>query len=289
MKTSKFAKILTTLLLFLCLLSCTTREKHTYCDNFTNKDSLIQRILTEYDVEAFHALWCCYVDTNMDLYGFLVADSSGSAGYYIPTNYSYGSGLYGLNDTIALFYETKGFVMGCYIYFDSQRQIEFPDSIYSILFEAFNRYGVSVWDKDKYSAEYDNLDSLISITLDNLDVDSYNKLRLLISADSLLPVAIEMADKTHYPIACYDVYYCSVCGVRLPQEEFDFAYKYLSEAADSMYYPAVYLKACLYLTGTYFSPDTILGKDLLKQCNGSASIPFWQQYYKPVVYGHLLQ
>ena len=131
-----------------------------------------------------------------------------------------------------------------------------------------------------HRAEYNNLDSLLGVVLRTEDVASYDKLRLLVSADSLFPVAIEMADKTHYPIACYDVYYSSVQGLRLPQDEFDFAYKYLNEAADSMYYPAVYLKACLCLTGVYFSPDTILGKKLLEQCHGSTSIPFWQQYYR---------
>ena len=290
MKTSKLVICLGAFLLITCFVSCTHREKHTYCENFTNKDSLIQRILTEYDVEAFEGLWCCHVDTNMDLYGFLVSDSSGMAGLYMPTYYSYGSGRYGLNDTIALFYETKGFVMGCYTYFkgDHPQQINFPDSIYNVLDKEFNRYGVSVWDIDKYRSEYNNLDSLLGVVLRTEDVASYDKLRLLVSADSLLPVAIEMADKTHYPIACYDVYYSSVQGLRLPQDEFNFAYKYLNEAADSMYYPAVYLKACLCLTGAYFPPDTILGKKLLEQCHGSTSIPFWQQYYKPVVYGHLL-
>lgn len=278
-------------LLITCFVSCTHREKHTYCENFTNKDSLIQRILTEYDVEAFDGLCCCHEDTNMDLYGFLIADSIGRANCYFPLIDSDGNSYYGLSDTVVLFYETKGFTMGVYVYYldDINHKIAFPDSIYDILYKAFHRYGVSVWDKDKYQAEYNNLDSMINITMNNLNTMSYDKLRLLVSADSLFPVAIEMADKTHYPIACYDVYYSSVQGLRLPQDEFDFAYKYLSEAADSMYYPAVYLKACLCLTGAYFPPDTILGKKLLEeQCHGSTSIPFWQQYYKPVVYGHLL-
>ena len=291
MKTSNFAIILTTLLLFLCFVSCSIREKHTYCENFTNKDSLIQRIVTEYDEEAYSGLYCCYEDSNIDLYGFLIADSIGHAGGYIPLYDSEGKSCYGIDDTVTLFYETKGFAMGIYVAFDEggHHRIIFPDSIYEILDKAFHRYGVSAWDKEKYKSEYDNLDSLISITLDDLDAESYKKLRLLISADSLLPIAIEIAGKTHNPIACYDIYYSSVHGLRLPQEEFKFAYKYLSEAADSMYYPAVYLKACLCLTGAYFFPDTILGKKLLDQCHGHTSIPFWQQYYKPVVYGHLLQ
>lgn len=290
MKPSKLVIWLGTFLLITCFVSCTHRESHTYCENFTNKDSLIERILTEYDVETFEGLCICHEDTNMDLYGFLVSDSSGMAGWYMPTRYSYGSGRYGLNDTIALFYETKGFVMGFYTYFNGHhpQQINIPDSIYNVLDKEFNHYGVFIRDKNKYRSEYHNLDSLIGVVLSNEDVASYDKLRLLVSADSLLPVAIEIADKTHYPIACYDVYYSSVQGLRLPQGEFDFAYKYLSEAADSMYYPAVYLKACLCLTGAYFPPDTILGKKLLEQCHGSTSIPFWQQYYKPVVYGHLL-
>ena len=151
MKTSKLVICLGAFLLITCFVSCTHREKHTYCENFTNKDSLIQRILTEYDVEAFHGLWCCHVDTNMDLYGFLVSDSSGMAGWYRPTYYSYGSGRYGLNDTIALFYETKGFVMGCYTYFNGYhlQQINVRDAIYKGLDKEFNRYGVSVWDIEK--------------------------------------------------------------------------------------------------------------------------------------------
>lgn len=221
---------------------------------------------------------------------FLIADSIGRANCYFPLIDSDGNSYYGLSDTVVLFYETKGFTMGVYVYYldDINHKIAFPDSIYDILYKAFHRYGVSILDKGKYQAEYNNLDSLLGVVLKTEDVVSYDKLRLLVPADSLLPVAIEIADKTHYPIACYDVYYNSVRGVRLSQEEFEFAYKYLSEAADSMYYPAVYLKACLFLTGAYTPPDTILGKKLLEQCHGSTSIPFWQQYYKPVVYGHLL-
>ena len=260
------------------------------CTKYSNKDSLINCILTTYNLEAYDALFNCHQDSNIILYGILVADSSIYANNYSMIYISNNPIDYGISDTAKLFYESKCVVMGCYTYFDGnrQRQINFPDSIYTILYKAFIRYGVSVWDKEKYRPEYNNLDSLFSVTLDNLDVMSYNKLRLLVSADSLLPIAIEIANKTHYPIACYDVYYNSVRGLRLPQEKFDFAYKYLCEAADSMYYPALFLRAGLCLTGAYFPPDTILGKKLLEQCHGNTSIPFWQQYYKPVVYQHLL-
>ena len=290
MKTSKLVIWLSVSLLIICFVSCTHREKHTFCENFTNKDSLIQCIVSEYNEEAYRGLCCCYTDSNIDLYGFLIADSIGCANYYFPLVDAEGNSYYGLTDTVVLFYETKGFTMGVYVYYlcDINHKIAFPDSIYDILYKAFHRYGVSVWDKDKYQSEYSNLDSLLCVVLSKEDVVSYNKLRLLVSVDSLLPVAIEIADRTHYPIACYDVYYSSVRGLRLPQENFDFAYKYLSEAADSMYYPAVYLKSCLCLTGAYFPPDTILGKKLLAQCHGRTSIPFWQQYYKPVAYKHLL-
>lgn len=290
METSKLDIRLVIFLLTTCFASCITREEHTYCENFTNKDSLIQRIITEYDEEAYSGLCICHEDTNMDLYGFLLADSIGRANCYFPSIDSDGNSYYGLSDTVVLYYETKGFAMGVHVYYldDINHKIAFPDSIYDILYKAFHRHRVSVWDKEKYRAEYNNLDSLLGVVLSKEDVASYDKLRLLVPADTLLPIAIEMADKTHYPIACYDVYDSSVLGLRLPQDEFEFAYKYLSEAADSMYYPAVYLKACLCLTGAYFPQDTILGKKLLAQCQAHTEIPFWQQYTKPVVYKHLL-
>lgn len=137
--------------------------------------------------------------------------------------------------------------------------------------------------------EYNNIDSLYNEVIEQVDIESYNKLRLLSSQDSLLPISVEIANKTHYPIACYDVYFNMIQGECLPDEEFRFAYRYLCAATDSMYYPAVFLKAGLCLTGAYFPQDTILGKELLEQCHCTTSIPFWQQYSKPVVYKHLLE
>ena len=290
MKTSNFMIWLGLFLPLLCIVNCTPRVKHTYCEDFTNKDSLIQRIVTYYDEDAYSGLFCCHTDSNMDLYSFLLGDSCGKAGYYIPLYDSEGNSWYGLCDTITLFYETKGVVMGCYMGFNSnrQRQISFPDSIYDVLVGAFHRYGVSAWDKDKYRSEYDNIDSLLNVVQTEEDIESYKKLRLLVSADTLLPVAFEIASKTHNPIACYDVYYNAIRGYRASDDKFQLAYQYLCEATDSMYYPAVFLKAGLCLTGAYFSPDPILGKKLLERCHGNTSIPFWQQYYKPVVYQHLL-
>lgn len=280
------------LLLAVCLASCTKRVTYTFCDNYANKDSLIQCIVTNYDIEAYDALWCCHEDSDMDLYGFLIADSNGIAGYYTPSYYLDGSSCYGLSDTVMLFYDIKGVVMGCYASFGGNlmnRYIDIPDSIYNTLFKAFVRFGVSVWDKDKYRKEYDNIDSLFNVVLINTDIESYDKLRLLTSRDSLSPISIDIANKTHYPVACYDVYYNTIRGYRLDDKEFQFAYKYLCEAADSIYYPALFIKAGLCLTGAYFPQDTVLGKKLFEQCHATTTIPFWQQYLKPVVYQHLLK
>ena len=292
----------------MCSVGCTRKiTGYTYCDAYTNKDSLIECVLTSYDAEACDALDLCHNDTNSVLYSILVADSSRNVAYYDimrDAEFIERSGHNcGLSDTAKLFYQIKYIAMGGFQGFDCclTPKINFPDTIYNILLEAFHRYGVAVRDKDVYRSEYNNLDSLISVILANTDTKSYDKLRLLISVDSLLPIAIEIAEKTHYSIACYDIYYDIVrkCRVedddgvirrrRMSDDEFQFAYQYLCEAADSVYYPAVFLKASLCLTGTYFPPDTILGKKLLEQCHGSTSIPFWQQYFKPVVYGHLLK
>lgn len=291
--------------MLLLIQSCGHRVTYTYCDQFTDKDSLIQCILTNYDSEALFGLSCCYEDSNAVFYGYLISDSTDDLGWY--------SGIGCDNDTVALFYSTKGLAMGCYSNSNHiiQQTIIFPDSVSDMLDETYHLswLGVSVWDKSKFAKEYNNLDSLYNETLTTLDIESYNKLRRLISTtnkpitiltdgteviekmftDTLLPISIEIANKTHYPVACYDVYSIMINGTRVPAEEFQFAYNYLCEAADSMYYPAVFLKACLCLTGAYFPQDTILGKKLLEQCQGITSIPFWQQYSKPVVYQHLLQ
>ena len=131
MKTSKLVICLGAFLLITCFVSCTHREKQTYCENFTNKDSLIQRILIEYDEEAYSGLCCCHEDTNMDLYGFLIADSIGRANCYFPLIDSDGNSYYGLSDTVVLFYETKGFTMGVYVYYldDINHKIAFPEKI----------------------------------------------------------------------------------------------------------------------------------------------------------------
>ena len=55
MKTNKLMIWLGTFLLITCFVSCATREEHSFCENYTNKDSLIQRILTEYEEEAYLA------------------------------------------------------------------------------------------------------------------------------------------------------------------------------------------------------------------------------------------
>lgn len=276
----------------LLLASCTPQVTNHYCDEFPDKDSVIQRIITQYDVESYLGLCCCYEDSNIDLYGFLVADSSGECEWYTPTYLPDGSNQYGLNDTITLFYTIKGLVMGRYVSFEDIRQqrIFFLDSIYTILQETYSDryYGVSLKSKERYASEYSNLDSLYDVTINNADIESYYKLRLLASSDSLRLAAIEIANRTHSPIACCDVYMQTARRLRLPEDEFHTAYSYLCEASDSLYYPAIFLKAGLCLTGAYFSQDTILGKQLLDQCHATTFIPFWRQYSKPVVYQHLL-
>lgn len=279
----------------LCAVSCTKRIKFTYCGAYANKDSLINCILSTYDADACEALELCHDDTNSVLYMILVADSSEYVGFYdmIPSAEGIESSGYncGLSDTAKLFYHIKSIVMGGYPCFDSDRNnsLSFPDSIYDILYESYHNYYSSYRYRDKYTIESKNLDSLYNIVLFNADIESYEKLRCLLSNnDSILPVSIEIADKTHYPPACCDVYYHMIGRYRVNNDEFQFAFHYLCEAADSLYYPAIFLKAGLCLTGAYFPPDTVLGKKLLEQCMGSTSIPFWQQYYKPVVYKHLL-
>lgn len=305
MKTNNYYLIIPICIMLLLIQSCVHRVIYTYCDQFQNKDSLIQCILTNYDSEALCGLACCYEDSNAVFYGYLISDSTDNLGWY--------SGVGCDNDTVALFYNTKGLAMGCYSNSNHivQQTIIFPDSVSDMLDETYDLswLGVSVWDKSKFAKEYNNLDSLYNETLTTLDIESYNKLRRLVSTpnrhiiiltdgteviekmftDTLLPISIKIANKTHYPVACYDVYSIMIAGTRVPDEEFQFAYNYLCVAADSMYYPAVFLKACLCLTGAYFPQDTILGKKLLEQCHGTTSVPFWQQYYKPVVYQHLLQ
>ena len=201
-----------------------------------------------------------------------------------------------INDTVALFYAMKGGAKGSFSYICSMlvsykrsNVIEVSDSLCDILWENYlHNASNSPLAMERYRRDKENLDYIKHITMRDADIKSYDTLRFIIPYDDLLPLAIRIANKTHYPAACCDVYLCTVSMQRLTQREFDFAYSYLCEAADSLFYPAVMLKACLYLTGAYFPPDTILGKELLEQCHVHSTIPFWQQYYKPLVYRHLL-
>lgn len=128
-----------------CVFGCSKRITYTYCDSFTNKDSLIQCVLTNYDVDAYIGLLCCHTDSDMALYGYLVADSTGNAGLYGVYN---GYNGYSVSDTAALFYEMKGLVMGSYILFGRNRNLDFPDSIYNRLSAEYRWYGVSVSNKN---------------------------------------------------------------------------------------------------------------------------------------------
>lgn len=280
----------------LLLVTCTPWETHTYCDCVSsNKDSLIQRVIVHYDVDAYRDLWLCHSDSNIDLYGILVADSSGTSGSYL-VGLPIQSEVTHINDTVALFYAMKGGAKGsfsdiCSMFVSYKRSnvIEVSDSLCDILWENyFHNASYSPLAMERYRRDKEDLDYIKHITMRDADIKSYDTLRFIIPYDDLLPLAIRIANKTHYPAACCDVYLCTVSMQRLTQREFDFAYSYLCEAADSLFYPAVMLKACLYLTGAYFPPDTILGKELLEQCQVHSTIPFWQQYYKPLVYRHLL-
>lgn len=273
-------------IVLLSCVNCSKRVDSYYgvvCDG-NNKDSIIQCILTNYDEQALNALAICYDDSNYILYQYLIADSAGGGAMYFisPSDREW----YGLSDTTTLFYEVKGIVTGGYDHFDDDgamlHRINFPDSIYTFLCDEYNRRDYSI-------EEYSNIDSLYNATFINADTCLYGKLRRFLFKESILPISIEIANKTHSPIACYDVYWNSVRQeVRLSSEEFQFAYRYLCEAADSMYYPAIFLKAGLCLTGAYFPQDTILGKKILEQCHGKTNIPFWQQYTRPAIYHHLL-
>lgn len=281
------------LLLALHLSSCAQRILWCPCDDYKNQDSLIERILTVYDIDACYAYDMCYSeDCNSAFYGILVADSSGYAGPYAHCFHYADSCMYEISDTAVLYYVIKATVMGEYHYFDWRKDlISYPDSIYKILKEPFydHCFYAPFITVDDFQDQYNKIDSLYEIVSKTADFDSYLQLRSLEHYTNLIPTSIEMANKTHNPIACFDVYYNSVNGQPLQDEEFEIVYKYLCEAADSLYYPAMFIKAGLCLTGAYFPPDTILGKKLLEQCHIATSIPFWQQYYKPVVYQHLLQ
>ena len=292
MKTNKLimsSRLWFILLWAVCLASCTKRVIYTYCDEYTNKDSLIQCIVSNYDADALSALLYCHEDSNANFYRILVADSSENAYFYHTLPPSKNGYYRDLSDTASLFYNVKCIAMGGYPCFGSRWiPISFPDTIYNILYNAYIRR-VSVKNKEKYAKEYNNLDSLYCVVLSSVDTESYEKFRLLSLGDSLLSVAIKVADSIHYPIACYDVYYCTINRHRVTDKEFRFAYKYLCEAVDSMYYPALFIKAGLCLTGAYFPQDTVLGKKLFEQCHATTTIPFWQQYSKPPVYQHLLK
>ena len=181
------------------------------------------------------------------------------------------------------------YICGILEQYKDSNVIEVSDSLCDILWKNYlHNASNSPLAMERYRRDKEDLDYIKHITMRDADIKSYDTLRFIIPYDDLLPLAIRIANKTHYPAACCDVYLCTVSMQRLTQREFDFAYSYLCEAADSLFYPAVMLKACLYLTGAYFPPDTILGKELLEQCQVHSTIPFWQQYYKPLVYRHLL-
>jgi hypothetical protein len=165
--------------------------------------------------------------------------------------------------------------------------INMPDSLSELMRQAY-LYHPTVHDISELAKDANNIDSLYRLVLMNSDIESYNKLRRLCERDTMFMASLETANRTHYPVACYDVYRYLIRNYRVSDETFQFAYKYLCMAADSMYYPAVLLKASLCLTGAYFPQDTILGKELLEQCQINTPIPFWQQYSKPPIYKHLL-
>lgn len=96
----------------ICSVSCTRKiTGYTYCDAYTNKDSLIECVLTSYDAEACDALDLCHNDTNSVLYSILVADSSDAVGFYdvMPVAEGIEKSGYscGLSDTAKLFYHVK--------------------------------------------------------------------------------------------------------------------------------------------------------------------------------------
>ncbi len=279
----------------LIVTNCTKRVRSTYCDQFTSEDSLIQCIVTCYDEEALIGLDCCFGNKDVDLYRFFVADSTGRLYHYQPTYTNDGNSVFGLSDTITLFYEMKFIAMTlgggrpCI-----EGKINFPDSIRNIIYNelSFDCSRIPTFKAQReYAKELNNIDSLYNEILSLKNLKSYNILRSIVRYDSLQPMSIEIVNKFHYPVACYDVYKNSVSSriSRLSDEDFKFAYSYLCEAADSMYYPAVFIKAGLCLTGAYFPQDTVLGKKLLEQCHATITIPFWQQYSKPPVYQHLLE
>ena len=290
-KKFKFNHFLYILLIATLITSCNKAEYHCLCveslcvHGNENKDSIMQCVFCNRDIEALKYMFICYENyEDWDMCSVFIADSTGHINYYSLDDDAF----FEHNDTVEQFFLMKGFAMGAHHCYPAKDIfINMPDSLSELMRQAY-LYHPTVHDISELAKDANNIDSLYRLVLMNSDIESYNKLRRLCERDTMFMASLETANRTHYPVACYDVYRYLIRNYRVSDETFQFAYKYLCMAADSMYYPAVLLKASLCLTGAYFPQDTILGKELLEQCQINTPIPFWQQYSKPPIYKHLL-
>ena len=267
-------------LLILCLVSC-RRTSRDYDYVVVDRDTLYKRIVQNYDVEAY-GLYIMHFDP--DTLRFISIVLADSAHYW----QAYGNIYFGnalaktpMSDTIVTFYTMKWCAYGGIEDKDIDKLFTFKDDLYNWLNDYTFEWGPSVWNKDLYASEYNNIDSVISVICRTADTTSYLKLRMISNANQLLPIAVKMADEVRYPPAMFDAYRCyvAVYGSRYEMNSVQtiVAERYLDMGVSVGFLPCIWKKSLQLLTGTYTSQDTIKGKHLFQQCvNNADTIPFWR-------------
>lgn len=269
--------------MFLC--DCSHRIVYSFCDQYTNTDSLREELIVHFDVHSYNVMLCCCPDSNMSIYAVLLTDSA--------PNFILSSDFYGasdVNDTIKMYYLSREFAKNDYWACSDLLNLMLfdDDSIYSLL-RAESYPAMLTIAANERTGTSALADSLALQIWETSDGHVYNQLRTLLGANQLLPIAMSMAENTRNPIACYDAYMCYISGYAdtsdIDQQQ---VLGLLVSSAEQHYAPASFLLANMCLSGETMPRDTIRGKHLLRKLGVTPRVPFWRYAPIPPVYEHLL-
>lgn len=197
---------------------------------------------------------------------------------YISDEYAFYDAI-PMSDTLALYYEMKYCAYGGFEE-EIKNLFAIKLELYDWLRDYTSRWGPSVSNKERFSKEYNNIDSLICVIRTTNDTTSYLKLRAISTAEQLLPIALKMADETEYMPAIYDVFRCYVAiyePYAMDSTHVAIVERYLDKGVELGFLPCIWKRSIQLLTGTYTAQDTIYGKKLFLQCIDNPNpLPFWR-------------
>ena len=288
--------------------NCLQNKSYKQCDRYSKYDSLRYELFVNYNYDVLSDLKKIdtkyYHDSFEFKYYTLLCDSTEL--YKHPNIFWFYENIACNsfdNDTITSYYLSKGY--GKYDFFSEPfiySYVKFRnDSIKRLLQTELSRDYVSPLNVIRGNVKISEVVFLVNYVYNTCNDTAYYRLRELLNANNLFPIAVYVANNSNNPIACVDALKCYMFIHQLDAcncnsniiDYYNFTLNEMVEliikASDLHYAPASFILANMYFSGDLVPQDTIKGKKLLDEYGIVPIVPFWRYKPNPPIYQQLLE